>query len=465
MRRRDSAIHTTEVLKSHSLADMNGHNGGLSIQVLGVCTGAGLQSLRCALLQYHQDGPNKPLRGELIRYSDIVIPSPKRLLIFNTLRDAQFKASSTPRFNILLGHMFSDGIEEFCKQSSISIQSIDLVGTHTPLALQRARNLSAEVSIVHPSGWNTIVAAETGINTVFDFTIAENATVRSHLPPTAFFDKLVLRHPTKFRACLNIGELATLSFIPPSGDAIPRSTMARECGPGSLLIDYAMRYCSSNVRVEDHDGKCAEPGQVNHDIVRRFLSAHDYERTQPPLVIAREMFGDHEAQGLIDECLFENLSEADTIATITRVTAQNTVNQFRKLLAKFFPQGQTVDELFICGPSARNANIVDFLEAELPESVITRPLEDIGIPGDANDSIAFAHLAFEAVLCQATQSAPPPARTPHLQSIDSVRAMIIRGHSWDTILQKIQVFSEGQQLHVTHDVRIKEKSKSMASTG
>ncbi|KAI4943669.1 hypothetical protein J4E86_009632 [Alternaria arbusti] len=91
------------------------------------------------------------------------------------------------------------------------------------------------------------------------------------------------------------------------------------------------------------------------------------------------------------------LSEADTIATVTRITAENILKQYRRLLALRFPAGQDVDELFISGPSARNANIIDYLEAELPERVITKPFDDIGIPGDANEAFYGIIAALEPV--------------------------------------------------------------------
>jgi Tfp pilus assembly PilM family ATPase len=78
------------------------------------------------------------------------------------------------------------------------------------------------------------------------------------------------------------------------------------------------------------------------------------------------------------------MSEIDTLATVTRITAQNILKQYRRLLQLFSQPDQQVDELFIGGRSARNSNIIDYLESELPESVIMKPLSDIGIPGDAH---------------------------------------------------------------------------------
>jgi 1,6-anhydro-N-acetylmuramate kinase len=216
-----------------------------------------------------------------------------------------------------------------------------------------------------------------------------------------------------------------------------------------------MRYCTSNDHSEDYDGKTASQGKVDQRIVDRFLDARDYLRHPPSLNMATEMFGDHEAQQLIDECLYNSLSEEDTIATITRITAQNILKQYQRLLQFCYPADQKVDELFICGPGARNSCIVDYLETELPESVITKPLHDIGIPGDAHEAVCYAYLALEAVLEGATHSAPPlPASNTAHPTTDIVHATVTPGTRWEELVSQVLEFSDGYRFRVATDVRI-----------
>lgn len=374
-----------------------------------------------------------------------------RIPLLNTFYDVQRQLSTIPQFNAQLGHVFASGIKSFCQDHEITLDSINLIGTHSSAVAPRRR--SPEGSAFHPFGWNATITAETGVTAIFDFAVIENFASKLLTSPIAFIEKLFLRHPSKFRACLNIGELANFTFIPSLVDNNSHGTISQGCGPGSLLIDYAMRYCTSNNSREDDNGTYATPGVVDQDIVKRFLCSHDYLRTPPPLSIAREMFGDHDAQRLIDECLFSNLREADTIATITRITAQNMVIQYRRLLAHYFPSNQQVDELFICGASAQNSNIIDFLEAELPDTVITKPLDDIGIPGETHEAVCYAHLALESALAQATRpltsTSPPSADTSRAR----LRGTILRGKTWTDLSGRILRFSEGKQLHVTNDVR------------
>jgi 1,6-anhydro-N-acetylmuramate kinase len=357
------------------------------------------------------------------------------------------------RLNALLGYMFSNGITTFCEKYSISLTSVDLVSTHMS-GLRRPGMLETDDLNTHPLGWNANISTDIGVNTVFGFVVIEAGFARPHVSPVAYVDRLFLRHSSKFRVCLNIGELVNCNFIPPRSDEGARGAGCCDCGPGSLFIDYAIQYCTSNKQNADNNGKFAARGKTHQAIVTQFLNTYDYSRTLPSLSIAREMFGDHEAQRLIDECIFRGLSEADIIATVTRITAENILKQYRRLLAHCFPAGQKVDELFIGGPSARNANIVDYFEAELPESVITKPLDDIGIPGDANEAVCYAHLALEAVLEQPIRSSTELSRPWCQPGHDIVVGRVVRGKSWKTLTARLQKFGDGKPRCLAKDMRI-----------
>lgn len=387
-----------------------------------------------------------------IQFDRIAIPAATRDPVASYLGGSHLRAQRTLQLDDLLGRLFTDGIKTFCRKNKLDPASIDLVSTHSEALRHLAVKTNVESAKEHPLYWNSVIAAETGISTVFDHTVIERTVNRPHIYPVAYVDRVFLRHPTKFRVCLNIDEIANLSFIPPHADDGARAAICRDCGPGGLLIDYAMRYCTSNDKSEDNEGHLGAMGKINQHIVNQFLDTRDYLRQPPLMSIATEMFGDHEAQQLIDECLYINLSEADTIATVTRATAQNILKQYNRLLELFFPSSQKVDEIFICGPSARNTNIIDYLESELPESVITKPLHDIGIPSDAHEAFCYAYLALEAVLGQATQTADSsPAAQP---STDAVRASIVPGKKWNELLSQMLKFSGGQKIPVATDVRI-----------
>jgi 1,6-anhydro-N-acetylmuramate kinase len=220
--------------------------------------------------------------------------------------------------------MFSKGIGSFCQDSGIEVECIDLVGAHAPPLIQYDSHPTMAVD-EDLTGWTVVIEAEIGITTVSDFSIiVDGLMLRSS--PVAFVDTLLLRHADKFRVCLDISELVNISLIPPYTQVGARSAAFHECGPGSLFIDYAMRYCTSNDQENDNDGRYAADGIVNTGIVDRFLRHHDYSHSSPPVTMAREMFGDHEAQRLIVRLLRYGVNKLLLCKLMISVSCINTRN-------------------------------------------------------------------------------------------------------------------------------------------
>ncbi|RMZ70585.1 Anhydro-N-acetylmuramic acid kinase [Pyrenophora seminiperda CCB06] len=123
--------------------------------------------------------------------------------------------------------------------------------------------------------------------------------------------------------------------------------------------------------------------------------------------ISRETFGHHEAQRLIDVCLSPKLLKVDTIATGTRIAAENMLIKCSTLLAIDFFERQTVDKIFASRRNVRNTNTIVDLEAELPESVITKSLNAIGVQANTNETVTYAHRVLESMLGVQVRSSTP----------------------------------------------------------
>ena len=348
------------------------------------------------------------------------------------------------RVQNMLGHMLSTSVKCFCKNHDIPIESIDLVAARAdslpPSVLPASGTYSESETTPALRSWTTVIATETGTTAVTNYPRMGRPTNPSGSPPEASIDSLFMQHPTKVRVCLTINNLLYISIIPPSESTVSDALPSTDCGPGTLFIDYAMRYSTSNSFEHDRDGSYGARGNINNSVVDTFLARHDYASRTPPMSIAVEMFGHHEAQELIDECLFLGMSDLDTIATMTRITAENMVRQYRRLLSTHLPPEHKVDEIFVCGPGAQNTAIVDYLEAVLPEEVITRPLDDIGIPGDAKDAVWCAQLGLETALrCASLEHTPTEA-----EQYTVLSGIVVRGVRWKEIKDRVVKFSGGK---------------------
>jgi anhydro-N-acetylmuramic acid kinase len=317
------------------------------------------------------DIQGKQIKPLAFRTHPYPAPVRKALLAISSVEEVS-------RLNFLLGELYAEAILKTCRSTRVLLKSVKLCGLHGQTIFHEGKPihyLGRKIASTLQIGEAAVVAERTGLQVISNFRERDIAAGGQGAPLVPYVDYLLFRHRTIARAALNIGGIANITVIPPTG-----KVLAFDTGPGNMVIDALVSRHTNGKKTYDDKGKIAQTAKVNQTLVQT-LKAAPYFKRKPPKTAGREQFG----ESFVNQLIATGLPLPDLISTATELTAIT--------IAEAIPQ--TALEIIAAGGGVHNQTLMRRLRAHLTPRNL-RLSADFGIDPDAKEAIAFAVLAYEA---------------------------------------------------------------------
>jgi anhydro-N-acetylmuramic acid kinase len=297
------------------------------------------------------------------------------------------------RLNWRLGEMYANSVEAAAQQFGVKV---GLVGCHGQTVYHQGRAsrfLGSNVRCTWQIGEASVIAERLRVPVVSDFRPADMAAGGQGAPLVPMLDYVMFRSAKASRILQNLGGIGNLTAIPAGSST--DSVMAFDTGPGNMVIDRCMTRLFG--RPFDQDGAMARRGRVLDAVVEKVLKDR-YFSSPPPKSCGREEFGEGFVLKFIAMCRKARANDADIVATATALTARSIVDAYRRFVWGHLGQNAPLTtriEYVAAGGGAKNGTIMQMLREGLePLGVKVKLMEELGVPAQAKEGVAFALLAW-----------------------------------------------------------------------
>ena len=345
-------------------------------------SGTSLDGIDAALVEITGHGTSARVR--LLRFVTVPFPPGIREAIEQLFDPAHASsAAELSSINFRLGAAFAEAALAVAGDDPI-----DLIGSHgqtvwhqPPWMKERVELIASTLQIGEPA----VIAARTGAVTVGDFRVADVAVGGEGAPLIPYADWVLFRKAGQIRALQNIGGIANVTVV---GERLA-DVFAFDNGPGNMIMDALAARASGGSESFDRDGTLSAAGRILPELLDHLLD-DDYLRRPPPKSTGRERYG----RAFVDRLLADHPRENpfDLLATAVAFTAESIARSYRAFV---FPR-TALDEVLVSGGGAHNRTLMAHLTRLLAPTPVSI-FNDLGIPADAKEAVAFALLAVETI--------------------------------------------------------------------
>lgn len=329
---------------------------------IGVMSGTSCDGADAALVRV--TGHGVAMRGECLHLTSLPYA--------DVLRDRLRNARNTP---LLIGDLagighavagvYSDCVRRLLTESGRGPETITAVAAH-------GQTLFHAPPVTYQAFDPALLARRIGIDVVSDFRRADCAAGGQGAPLVPFGDWVLFRSDRP-RVLLNLGGIANVTVLP--ADAALEDVLGYDVGPANCWSDWLMKPHGG----VDENGDRAARGEVIRPVVNAVLRDDFFRRPPPKSTDTPAMISilDYELHGVPG-------SLEDKLATANESVAEAVGLELDRL-------GLARDtELFVAGGGVRNGDLMRRLQSRCGPMRLT---DDLGVPAQAREAVAFALLA------------------------------------------------------------------------
>jgi anhydro-N-acetylmuramic acid kinase len=348
--------------------------------VLGIMTGTSIDGVDITLAKF-LGSKSKKFIFTILGFESFPFPKNIREKI-----EAAVNNNATTRdvawLNFELARLFAKMAVKFLNNLDVPLDKVDAIGVHgqtiwhEPKPTADPKNGFTMQIVSLPA-----MAAILKVPIVGDFRSKDIALGGEGAPLVPIFDFEFLASKDKDVIALNIGGIANITYLPKGcrvGDVV-----AFDTGPGNVWIDGATKIFFG--LDFDKDGSIARAGQLNNALFKK-LKSIPFVRQKPPKSTGRELFSMESLQKIIEFSSQKKIPKENVISTLTHFTAWSIAGNVRKF-------ANPASRIVVSGGGAKNSYLLELLSSYLSEAEIITS-DEVGIPTQAKESLAFAFLAY-----------------------------------------------------------------------
>ncbi|QNI35418.1 anhydro-N-acetylmuramic acid kinase [Edaphobacter albus] len=362
--------------------------------VAGVMSGTSADGVDVALCRIMPSAKkNGTPRIKLIGAAGFRYPKPLRNAVLAVMDAKDASVADLSRLNWRLGEVYAGAVERAAQQFGIKVA---LVGCHGQTIYHQGaalKYLGRPIRCTWQLGEASVIAEKLRVPVVSDFRPADLAAGGQGAPLVPILDYVMFRSEKVNRVLQNLGGIANMTAIP-AGASID-DLLAFDSGPSNMVIDACMERFYG--KPFDRNGAIAKRGKVIQQVIHPFLK-QPYFSALPPKSCGREEYGEKFVNHFISLCRKVGAKDADIIATATALSAESILDAYRRFvwphLGQKAPMARGV-EYVVAGGGAKNETLMTMLRSGLePLGVRIRTTEELGIPTQAKEGVAFALMAW-----------------------------------------------------------------------